>query len=221
MQALREHHRPRGEPDAAVVVIRRCTYAICASFVLALFPTTGTAHTKADEARVLRSLAALTTAAPLSMSGYSRDEFPHWRDPDGNGCNARQDTLRHDGTRVVVGAGCRIVSGRWVDRYSGTVYRVARSLDCDHLVPLADAWRSGARRWSDERRERYANDPVVLVMTSAHLNRQKGDSDPSEWVPPRRAYWFTYAKRWVRIKARYHLAVTRAERKALRAMVTG
>jgi hypothetical protein len=193
---------------------------VIALVLLGLVPATSAAHTKADEKRVLHSLAALHTAAPLSMAGYSQDEFPHWRDPDGNGCNARQDALIHYGTHVVVGARCRIVSGRWRDPYDGAVYFKARQLDCDHLVALADAWRSGARKWSLARRTRYANDPVVLIMTSAHLNRQKSDSDPSEWRPPRRAFWFTYAKRWVRIKARYHLAVTRAERRALKVMVT-
>lgn len=40
-----------------------------------------------DEATSRAHLAELTVAPPLSMSGYSRDEFPHWID-QGNNCNA-------------------------------------------------------------------------------------------------------------------------------------
>jgi len=153
------------------------------------------------------------------MRGYDRDKFPTWLDPDGDGCNARQDTLISDGTRVRRGAHCRILSGRWRDPYSGIVYHRPSTLDCDHVVPLANAWISGARSWTAARRTRYANDLGVLLMTSNHLNRQKGDSAPQEWKPPRHAYWVTYAARWIRIKTRYHLAVTRSERAALRAML--
>jgi hypothetical protein len=92
-------------------------------------------------------------------------------------------------------------------------------MDCDHVVPLANAWISGARRWSPARRSRYANDSVVLLITSSHLNRQKGDSAPQAWKPPRRAYWVTYAARWIRIKTLYHLTITRSERSALQMML--
>ena len=112
-----------------------------------------------------------------------------------------------------------ILSGTWRDPYSRIVYHRPSTLDCDHVVPLPNAWISGARRWTLALRTRYANDPVVLLMTSAHLNRQKGDSPPQEWKPPRRAYWVTYAARWIPIKTNYHLSITRRERSSLRLML--
>ena len=82
-------------------------------------------------------------------------------------------------------------------------------------MPLANAWRSGAKRWTTREREGYANDPGVLLAVTAHLNRQKGDDGPEEWLPPRAAFQVTYAVDWVGIKAHYGLSVTRAEQETL------
>ncbi|MGA0417697.1 MAG: hypothetical protein ACO3O1_08645, partial [Ilumatobacteraceae bacterium] len=38
-------------------------------------------------------LGALTVAAEGSRNGYDRSLFSHWRDTNGSGCDARQDTL--------------------------------------------------------------------------------------------------------------------------------
>ncbi len=89
------------------------------------------------------------------------------------------------------------------DPYSGTTIRAPRRVDIDHVVPLANAWRSGARRWTEARRRAFANDPCNLLPVSASLNRAKGDEGPEEWLPPRRAYLVTYAIRWIGVKARY------------------
>jgi hypothetical protein len=50
-------------------------------------------------------------------------------------------------------------------------------------VPLANAWRSGAKRWTTDKRETYANDPKVLMAVDAGLNRQKGDDGHSNGPP--------------------------------------
>jgi hypothetical protein len=182
-------------------------------------PARGAAHTASQKQRALHRLALLHTAAPLSLAGYSARRFPHWLDRDRNGCDAWQDTLIGAGAHVTRGRHCAIRSGSWVDSYSGKTYRNPQSVAADHLVPLANAWRTGARRWSRARRTQYANDPVVLVVTSIHLDRQKGNRSPDQWKPPRRGDWFAYAERWIRVKTKYHLGVTRAERAALRVML--
>jgi hypothetical protein len=163
-------------------------------------------------------LAKLRVAAPLSEAGYDRDRFPHW-DETGGGCDTRDEILKRDAIRISVAAGCAIRSGRWRDPYGGTTTRNWHTLDIDHVVPLANAWRSGAKRWTGKRREMYANDPGVLLAVTAHLNRQKGDDGPEEWLPPRAAFRVTYAVDWVGIKAHYGLSVTRAEQAALRRLL--
>jgi hypothetical protein len=174
-------------------------------------------------ARARAQLADLAVHAPLSMVGYDREDFPHWdpRPALGEGCDVRDQILRRDGTGVRFDANCTATAGRWRDPYGGTTIRVPLRVDIDHVVPLANAWRSGARRWTVARREAFANDPRNLLAVSASLNRAKGDDGPEEWLPPRRAYRVDYAVRWIGVKARYRLSVTRAEKRALSLVLAG
>ena len=96
--------------------------------------------------------------------------------------------------------------------------------DIDHLVPIAEAWGSGARRWSKTKRARFANDlgcRYSLIAITASSNRSKGDSDPAEWLPPRRAYRCTDAKTYTATKWRWDLAVNPAGRDALGRLIRG
>lgn len=58
-----------------------------------------------------------------------------------------------------------------------------RALDVDHVVPLAYAWARGAWQWTPVQRERFANDLANLRMTTASVNRSKGDQGLDEWLP--------------------------------------
>jgi hypothetical protein len=58
----------------------------------------------------------------------------------------------------------------------------SNSVDIDHVVPLAEAWRSGASDWDDDRRGDFANDPwgpalivqVLHEVVRAVLHRPEG-----------------------------------------------
>jgi hypothetical protein len=174
-------------------------------------PGTGRATGTAAE-----QLDALTVASWGSMSRYSRDRFEHWSRQDG-GCNTRDLVLRRDGLGVATGLDCDITAGTWTSPYDGKTVTDPTKLDIDHVVPLANAWRTGASDWSDAQRERFANDmdtPELLAVTSA-TNRAKGDQDPSQWRPPQRGYWCTYARKWISVKSHWKLSITAAEKSAL------
>jgi hypothetical protein len=173
-----------------------------------------------DAAASVTTLDGLTVASWAPMTGYSRDRFHHW-DPQGAGCDTRDVVLKRDGLGVEVGANCAIAKGSWISAYDGATVTDPQSLDVDHMVPLANAWRTGAASWSDDQREAFANDltrPQLLAVT-ATSNRSKGDQDPSEWKPPRRDYWCTYARDWITVKAYWKLSVTAAEKAALTDML--
>lgn len=158
-------------------------------------------------------------------AGYDRDRFSHWVDADRDGCDTRREVLITESTRrVSVRAGCFLARGRWVSAYDGRVTRDPPTFDVDHVVPLAEAWRSGARRWSAARRRSFANDlgdRRTLRAVSAKSNRSKGDSDPSDWLPPRASFRCAYAKQWVAVKVRWGLSADRAEKRALNKLLRG
>lgn len=163
---------------------------------------------------------------PEVATPYDREEaFPHWRDAESNGwsdlpaenCDAREAALARDGGQVTVDTDtCEAVDGTWSDPYTGEVIHDSRDVDVDHHVSLSSAWAAGAASWDENKREAYANDPLVVVATSATVNRSKSDLGPSEWKPEDRSTWCAYAVRWVEIKDTYDLALqSKAERAAL------
>ncbi|WP_374117258.1 HNH endonuclease family protein [Streptomyces sp. MNU76] len=164
-------------------------------------------------------LAGLSVAPHESMAGYSRSKFPHWAEQDG--CDTRERVLERDGTDVKRDDECRAVSGTWVSVYDGETFTDASDLDIDHTVPLANAWRSGAKSWTQEKRKEFANDLIrpQLLAVSASSNRSKGDQGPDEWQPPSKTYWCVYGRSWVSVKATYGLSVTEAEKDMLTEML--
>lgn len=171
-------------------------------------------------AGALAQLDTLTVGTWHSMSGYSRDRFPHWVS-QGHGCDTRDVVLKRDGAGVVATGDCTISSGRWVSAYDNVTVTESSDVDIDHMVPLANAWRTGAAGWTDQVRSDFANDltrPELLAVT-ASSNRSKGDQDPSQWRPPNHVFWCDYAQRWIAVKAHWHLIVTSDEKTALQQML--
>jgi len=165
-------------------------------------------------------LAGLTVRADGSMTGYSRDKFPHWITQSGT-CNTREAVLKRDGTNVVTDSACAATSGRWFSPYDGATWSAASDVDIDHIVPLAAAWRSGAASWSTAQRQSFANDmsgPQLIAVTD-NVNQAKGDQTPATWKPPLTSYWCTYAKMWVHTKYRWSLSVNSAEKTELTGML--
>jgi hypothetical protein len=178
----------------------------------------------AEEARAL--LSEIPVAPSGSMAGYSREEFPHWAsdgtqfgwsEPDGS-CDVRDDALVRDGEGVRVDDDCS-GTGTWLDPYTGATLTDSADVDIDHVVPLANAWRSVASRWGAAEREAYANDPAVVLSADAGANRQKGDKGPEAWRPPNASYHCEYARRWVWIKSGWGMTVNAAEKGALEGML--
>jgi hypothetical protein len=165
-------------------------------------------------------LAALTVAPEGKMTGYSRDRFPHWSS-QGDGCDTREVVLQRQGAEVQADGQCKATSGTWTSAYDGVTVTDAGELDIDHTVALAEAWRSGADKWTDEQRERFANDlgGLQLIAVTASSNRSKGDQDAAKWKPPVQTYWCTYARAVVSVKTLYSLTVDQAERDALAEML--
>ncbi|BFO21104.1 HNH endonuclease family protein [Streptomyces sp. KM77-8] len=151
-----------------------------------------------------------------NRTGYNRDLFPHWITQSGT-CNTRETVLKRDGSGVVTDSACAATSGSWYSPYDGATWSAASDVDIDHLVPLAEAWDSGASAWTTAQRQSFANDltrPQLLAVTD-NVNQSKGDQDPATWMPSRTAYRCTYVRAWVQVKYYYGLSVDSAEKSAL------
>ncbi|MFE7935569.1 HNH endonuclease family protein [Streptomyces sp. NPDC057456] len=158
--------------------------------------------------------------APESRDGYSRTLFKHWNkglNPT-DGCDTRKEVILSEAKLAPeTGARCALTGGRWFSEYDQVWVTAASSLDVDHMVPLAEAWDSGASAWTAARREAYANDqgaPASLIAVSGSSNRSKSDKDPADWLPVD-AYRCEYGGAWGATKLRWQLPADPAERDAL------
>jgi hypothetical protein len=178
----------------------------------------GPGPTASPESGPGQLLATLEVTYEGSRGGYARDLFAHWRDPDDNGCDARQDALIDQALGPVQRDpfACHVVEGDWRSAYDGVDYSgPAAEVDIDHVVSLAEAWDSGASAWDEARREVFANDPDNLLVVTAEVNRSKGDGDVAEWRPPDEGSWCLTATIVIRTKARWELSIDPAERQWL------
>ena len=184
-----------------------------------------TSFAAATEVTASSALATLAVKGRAPKTGYDRDAlFGDWADPDGNGCDARNDVLARDLTNKVFGTGrdkCLVLSGNLVDPYSGKKIDFTRGqgtstlVPIDHVVAVSDAWQKGAFKWDEIKRVNFYNDPLNLIATQRSLNSQKGDGDAATWLPPLKSYRCTYIARQIAVKAKYSIWVTKAEKDAM------
>jgi hypothetical protein len=195
--------------------------AAAAVSVLTVLLSPGAAHADPGDTVVLPVRAALTALAVRDedRTGYERTKFRHWIDADRDGCSTRAEVLLEEAvTAPEQDANCALSGGSWYSPYDDTYFAQARSLDIDHMVPLAEAWDSGASAWTAAERQAYANDlddSRALIAVSAASNRSKADQDPATWQPSATGYRCTYATDWVAVKTRWGLAVDSSEQAAI------
>lgn len=164
-----------------------------------------------------RALAQLHIATPGAMSGYDRSKFPHWITQDRR-CDTREKVLQRDGTHVQTDHDCYPSSGSWISAYDGKTINRPSNVQIDHVVPLGNAWRSGAAEWSQSRRRAFANDLQVpqLVAVSAKSNDRKSDQSPDQWMPSNGKFHCEYVKSYILVKAKYDLTITSTESQKLK-----
>lgn len=164
---------------------------------------------------------ASLTIEPEVEDGYDRAHFEHWIDADGDGCDTRQEVLIAESLAPIrLDDGCRIEGGTWFSAADGDTLTNPASLDINHVVPLREAWASGAHAWTPERREAFANDLLddrTLQAVSSGVNRQQGERDPASWLPATQDVACGFVRDWVAIKASWGLSVDELERRAIEA----
>jgi hypothetical protein len=194
---------------------------------------------------VTELLGQLAVAPEASMTGYSREKFPHWdlnKPEHGFGaefaqysrCTSRDVMLLRDATGSVKldPKTCEFSigpDGGWRDQYGFLDQKTGElkpykwmtdpaTVDAEHIVALAEAWRSGAGTRDEDTRRRIANDTVNLAASDPSANRSKGDQDVANYLPPGN-FRCGYLGRYIQVKVKYALTVDRDEQAALRTTV--
>ncbi|MCK1817386.1 HNH endonuclease family protein [Streptomyces sp. XM4011] len=201
----------------------RAAFAGAATVALLIAPAP--AHAAQE---VTLPLSEAITSLPVQdedRTGYNRDLFKHWIDEDKDGCSTRAEVLLDEAVVAPTITGkCTLSGGQWYSYYDERTIDGPSGLDIDHVVPLAEAWDSGASEWDSGRRERYANDlgdPRSLIAVSGSSNRSKGDKDPQDWMPPAESAHCRYVEEWTVVKVRWQLAVDEVELAALQDVAAG
>ncbi|MEH1124158.1 HNH endonuclease family protein [Micromonospora sp. CPCC 206061] len=170
---------------------------------------------------IQEAVAALAVAAEVN-EGYDRDLFHYGLDEDGNGCDTRREVLLAEATVTPIVTGdCDIAGGQWYSYYENETYEDASLVEVDHLVPLAEAWGSGAYRWAPATRQAFANDlgdPRTLAAVGTAVNQDKGAQDVAGWLPPFADAQCRYLHDWVAVKTRWRLSVDEAEKTSLQTL---
>ncbi|KAF8950163.1 hypothetical protein BGZ52_003458 [Haplosporangium bisporale] len=194
--------------------------ATAAALLATAIPALAELPTPISAATARTYLTSLTVEPENNVPPYSRSLFKLWDIISGK-CDTRETVLKRDGTDVVTNSACAATSGHWVSPYDGAVWDNRSDLDIDHLVPLREAWVSGARLWTSAQREAFANDLTrpQLVAVTDRVNQAKGDKDPAEWLPPLASYHCVYIRAWVQVKYFYNLTVDSAEKEKLTSLL--
>ena len=194
------------------------------ALLLISFIFTNTAYALPSKTLSYKSIEQAANAlkvAPEDRTGYVRTKFKHWVGV-GNGCDSRKAVIISEATvKPVVEKGCVIKGGEWFSIYDSVKVTDAGKLDVDHMVPLAEAWDSGASGWDNKKRELYANDQTDarhLIAVTGASNRSKSDRDPAEWMPINEKYKCQYIMNWVSIKVRWSLSVDEKELLAIKSI---
>lgn len=169
----------------------------------------------------LTVLDTLPVKGRAPKTGYTRQQFGDGWATTG-GCDTRNIILHRDLTNVVMGTGCKVMSGNLNDPYTGKMIAFVRSdqtsgdVQIDHVVALSNAWQTGAQQLTAIQRTALANDPLELLAVDGPTNQAKGDGDAATWLPSNKPFRCQYVARQIAVKSKYKLWVTQAESDAMR-----
>jgi hypothetical protein len=188
----------------------------------------------------------ITLALRQGIPEYDRSEWGRWGRTDETGDNGCRWDVRHlllvqvgratDPSTLVTreesGKSCRVVALTVDDWYTGQRHTgPASKIDIDHIVPLAEAHRSGGWAWSRAQRLEFWNDSINHVAVHESVNSSKSDVDPggesrrgqrrAGWWPPDETEHCSYARMWIRVKTKWRLSYDSKEVAALAEVLEG
>lgn len=163
---------------------------------------------------------------PLPSEKYDRKKhFGTWARTETDCQNTRAKILIQTSKKQVTFTNeqnCTVLEGEWNYSYTGNVYKKAKDLQIDHLVPLKHAYDVGAWGWDNQRRCLFANfleNQFHLQTVSGIENTKKGAQSPDKYVPPNESYVCSYLQEWLMVKTIWNLAITPPEAAGIEKLV--
>jgi hypothetical protein len=133
---------------AARSVSNAVAFAVTVMTLVALAPPAAAAPYSAPLRTAVRQL----VVAAENNAGYDRDaQFSNgWADADGDCQDTRHEVLIAESTvtPTLSSSGCTVTAGRWTTFYDDATYTSPTQVQIDHMVPVAEAWGSGAQAWT-------------------------------------------------------------------------
>ncbi|MEU3600989.1 HNH endonuclease [Streptomyces sp. NPDC006798] len=218
-------HRVRGTTAVAAALVLVVVVVVVVAPLLLTSPAATAAPlapSSSDQVYQLEDAISLLVEADEDRTGYADTAFPRWNqglDP-ADGCTTREEVLIAEAVeQPAVSRGCALRGGRWVSPYDNQSATDLQALAVAHAVPLAEAWGSGAKAWTAERREAYANDQAAypsLNVVTARTVRERAEADIAGWLPPHPDAVCRYIGDWVATKLRWGLTVDKNENEVLK-----
>lgn len=161
---------------------------------------------------------------------YDRSEWKHWISTNRSCWNVRESILLRDSKFIELAdinknltkdsnQACYIISGTWVDKYSGESINNPNIIDIDHIIPLAYVANHGGQNWSPKEKQIYANDPEVLIAVSAKENRSKSDKGPSKYLPKNDEFKCEYSNLFIKTAIKYKISIDKKDRDTLESTI--
>ncbi len=159
----------------------------------------------------------------IKGNDYNRKRhFGDWTDVDADGQSTRQEVLADESLIPVTWSpnNKKVISGLWYDPFTAKLFTEPNrktgyaKLQIDHIVPLKEAWQSGAKAWTKDQRVLFANDMENsghLIAVRGGTNGSKGFKDPAEWLPPNENFHCAYVITWTAIKVKWKLSMDEVE----------
>ncbi len=168
----------------------------------------------------LRTAVRQLVVAPENTSAYDREaQFGgDWLDVDGDCLNTRHEVLVAESVLAptLSSSGCTVTAGRWTTFYDEGIYTSPTGLQIDHLVPVAEAWDSGAQAWTQQQRIAFYNDLGYDLQPQRHACRaEPGQVRPRAGGVAAAGDVCEYVEAWTAVKIRWALTVDPAEQAAL------
>lgn len=154
---------------------------------------------------------------PQVTSPYNRSlHFGGWVRGQNQSCLDTRGLvlLKSSSQQIEVSSTCVVKKGQWHDPYTDKIFTDAKLIQIDHLVPLRNAYMSGAFSWSKRKRCAYANyigNAYHLLAVYGSENLKKGDKTPDQYVPKNNKYVCEYLKQWLKVKFIWNLKITPLE----------